>query len=57
MQAIFQKNGETLGRTRQIIDQTIRTEPLVRVMIEGDDIGEITKLAEELALLLTKKFG
>lgn len=33
------------------------TEPLVRVMIEGNDIGQITKLAEDLAVLLTKRFG
>lgn len=33
------------------------TEPLVRVMIEGQDLDHITKLAEELALLITKKLG
>ncbi|QOX64258.1 phosphoglucosamine mutase [Anoxybacterium hadale] len=33
------------------------TEPLVRVMIEGKDIEQITKLAENLASLLTKRFG
>ena len=33
------------------------TEPLVRVMIEGKDIEMITKLAEDLAILLTKRLG
>jgi phosphoglucosamine mutase len=33
------------------------TEPLVRVMIEGKDIEQITKLAENLASLLTKRLG
>ena len=33
------------------------TEPLVRVMIEGQDLEEITKLAEGLAMLVTKRFG
>lgn len=33
------------------------TEPLVRVMIEGKDTEVITKLAQELALLITKKLG
>ncbi len=33
------------------------TEPLVRVMIEGQDIDVITKLAQELALLITKRLG
>ena len=33
------------------------TEPLVRVMLEGQDVAHITKLAEELADLLTERFG
>jgi len=33
------------------------TEPLVRVMIEGKDIEQITKLAENLASLMTKRLG
>jgi len=33
------------------------TEPLVRVMIEGRNLEEITKLAEGLARLVTKRFG
>lgn len=33
------------------------TEPLVRVMIEGKDIENITKLAQDLAILITKKWG
>lgn len=33
------------------------TEPLVRVMIEGDDIDEITDMAKEIAELIEKKLG
>jgi len=33
------------------------TEPLVRVMLEGKDTGSITKLAEDLAALITKNLG
>jgi phosphoglucosamine mutase len=33
------------------------TEPLVRVMIEGKNINYITKLAEDLAELITKRLG
>jgi phosphoglucosamine mutase len=33
------------------------TEPLVRVMLEGEDIEQITKLAEDMAKMLTRKFG
>ena len=33
------------------------TEPLVRVMIEGQDIEQITMMAEKLAILITKRVG
>ncbi|MEG2199612.1 MAG: phosphoglucosamine mutase [Anaerovorax sp.] len=33
------------------------TEPLVRVMIEGQDIQQITKLAEGLAAVITRRLG
>ena len=33
------------------------TEPLVRVMLEGQDVEHITKLAERLADMLTERFG
>lgn len=33
------------------------TEPLVRVMLEGQDVKQITEIAERLSELLTKRFG
>ncbi len=33
------------------------TEPLVRVMIEGKDQEEITKIAKELALFIEERIG
>ena len=33
------------------------TEPLVRVMLEGDDTDEITAMAESIASLIEKKLG
>jgi phosphoglucosamine mutase len=48
--------GMMAGEGRVLIRPS-GTEPLVRVMIEGKDIEDITKLAENLASLLTKRFG
>jgi phosphoglucosamine mutase len=33
------------------------TEPMVRVMLEGDDLKKLTAMAEELAELITEKLG
>ncbi|MBR3788074.1 MAG: phosphoglucosamine mutase, partial [Firmicutes bacterium] len=49
-----EKELEGLGR---VLIRPSGTEPLVRVMLEGQDVGNITKLAEDLAIKLTKKFG
>ncbi|MGC2871956.1 phosphoglucosamine mutase [Ihubacter sp. mB4P-1] len=47
---------ETAGSGRVLIRPS-GTEPLVRVMIEGSDIERIHQLAQELADLISKKFG
>lgn len=48
--------AEMAGEGRVLIRPS-GTEPLVRVMIEGKDIEQITKLAEGLSSLLTKRLG
>ena len=50
LETLMEGNGRVLIRPSG-------TEPLVRVMIEGNDIEQITKLAEDLAALLNKRFG
>lgn len=54
--AIQKVEAEMEGRGRVLIRPS-GTEPLVRVMLEGEDVDHITKLAQELAKLLTKRFG
>lgn len=54
--AIAKVEAEVEGFGRVLIRPS-GTEPLVRVMLEGQDVEHITNLAEELAQLLTKRFG
>ncbi|MEG0661673.1 MAG: phosphoglucosamine mutase, partial [Anaerovoracaceae bacterium] len=54
--AISEVESKIEGSGRVLIRPS-GTEPLVRVMLEGEDIEQITVLAEDLAKLLTKKFG
>ena len=54
--AIAKVEAEMEGSGRVLIRPS-GTEPLVRVMIEGQDVDHITGLAQDLAKLLTKRFG
>ncbi len=53
----FEEAEKKLGDTGRLLVRPSGTEPLVRVMVEGDDIEMITAMAKELAELLTKKFA
>lgn len=55
-EAIEKIENKFAGNGRVLIRPS-GTEPLVRVMIEGSDIDEITKDAEDLARLLCEKLG
>ena len=52
--ADVEKEMDGLGR---VLIRPSGTEPLVRVMIEGQDVDHITGLAEELSALLSERLG
>ncbi|MEG0291563.1 MAG: phosphoglucosamine mutase [Anaerovoracaceae bacterium] len=51
------KAQETVGDKGRVLIRPSGTEPLVRVMIEGEDIELIGILADGLASLISNKFG
>lgn len=55
-EAVAKVEKEIEGSGRLLI-RLSGTEPLVRVMLEGQDVEHITQLAESLADILTKRFG
>ncbi|MBQ8531901.1 MAG: phosphoglucosamine mutase, partial [Clostridia bacterium] len=46
---------ETLGDSGRILVRASGTEPLIRVMLEGEDIAEIKKLAKQVARVIEAK--
>lgn len=57
IKAEIENIGELMAGDGRVLIRPSGTEPLVRVMLEGTDLDYITKLAEGLALLITKKLG
>lgn len=55
-QAIAEVEKTMEGQGRVLIRPS-GTEPLVRVMLEGQNVDQITELAQDLAKLLTRKLG
>ena len=46
-----------LGGTGRVLVRLSGTEPVARVMIEGQEHGTIERLARELALMIEKELG
>jgi phosphoglucosamine mutase len=49
IQAAVRKVEESLGKTGRVVLRASGTEPLIRVMVEGQDEQVVTRLAHELA--------
>lgn len=54
IKAEIEKMEKMMGGKGRILIRPSGTEPLVRVMLEGEDIEQITNLAESLASIITK---
>lgn len=55
--AEIKRMEELMAGDGRVLIRPSGTEPLVRVMLEGTDIEQITKLAQNLAALITKHMG
>jgi phosphoglucosamine mutase len=49
IQAAVRKVEESLGTTGRVVLRASGTEPLIRVMVEGQDEQVVTRFAHELA--------
>lgn len=57
IQAAITQEEEKLHKKGRILVRASGTEPIVRVMIEGEDQKTISKMADRLVDLLTSKYG
>ncbi|MGN0558309.1 MAG: phosphoglucosamine mutase [Acutalibacteraceae bacterium] len=57
IKAEIKRVAETLGERGRILVRASGTEPLVRVMLEGENEEEIASLAQEVADLVKKRLG
>lgn len=53
IQAAVAKAEKELGKTGRVLLRPSGTEPVVRVMVEGEDAGQVSKLATSIAEVVT----
>ena len=52
--ASFEEDLQGKGR---VLVRASGTEPMIRVMLEGEDIEQITEMAQELVQMICEKYG
>lgn len=57
LKGVIAKEEENLGESGRILVRASGTEPLIRVMLEGKDIEEITAIANKIAGEIKKTIG
>jgi len=55
--AVIKKYEKTLDGRGRILVRASGTEPMIRVMIEGEDLTEINAMAEHLVELIVARYG
>ncbi len=55
IQSVIKEKSKLLGSEGRILVRASGTEPLVRVMIEGTNIKDITKMAKDIAAVIESK--
>ncbi|MDT8427802.1 MAG: phosphoglucosamine mutase, partial [Pseudomonadales bacterium] len=53
LKTAVKKAEQQLGRKGRVLLRASGTEPLIRVMVEGEDEHQVSSLAKELATLVT----
>jgi phosphoglucosamine mutase len=51
----IKKAEETMGERGRIVVRPSGTEPLIRVMVEGEDEAEINRVAEDIAAVIKEE--
>lgn len=57
IKAACDKIQNQLGNKGRILVRASGTEPIIRVMLEGQDIDEITKMTDQVTELIVSKYG